>query len=207
MQKTNLERRIVVFDLDTALLQENFIDVCARNFNFSQALSLLRQIDQDPLNILNRAASFMRGRSMRELFEIIENIPLSYSAIKVVNELKSRSCLVGIISNSYQLIAEKVGEKINADFVIANELKTEGNVITEGFSVSPCFYQSTTSSCRHRTCKTNALRFLCEQFEIPLRNSIVVGDYDLDDCLRMHAGSVVSFDPAEDSLAHDLMAF
>jgi hypothetical protein len=57
----------------------------------------------------------------------------------------------------------------------------------------------------HRSCKSNALRFLCNQFEIPIENSIVVGD--ADDCIGTLAGNVLSVDSSDDSLAHVLMAF
>lgn len=207
MLKTKLERKIVVFDLDSALLQENFLDICARNFNFSQALSLLRQIDQEHLSILARAASFMRGRKVQELVALTEKISLVDNVVDIVDELKSKSCVVGIVSNSYQVVADKIGEKINADFVLANELNTEGDVITGGFSISHCFLQSKSSTCRHRVCKTNALHYLCSCHDLPLANCLVIGDVESDSCLIKHAGHAVSIGDSDNLLNHLLMAF
>jgi len=207
MLKTKLERKIVVFDLDSALLQEDFLDVCARNFNFSQALSLLRQIDQEHLSILARAASFMRGRKVEELMTLTEEISLVDDVVDIVDELKSKSCIVGTISNGYQVVADKIGDKINADFILANGLNTENDVITGGFSISHCFLQSKSSTCRHRVCKTNALHYLCNCYDIPLANCIVIGDIESDACLIKHAGHAVSIGASDNLLNHVLMAF
>jgi len=207
MEKTSLERKIVLFDLDNTLLQEDFLNGCASRFNFSQAHTLLRQMDYDALQIFTRAALFMRGRTIDELTSIARATPLMENANDVVSELKSRSCIVGLISFGYQLMADEIGKRINADIVLANELKTENNSITGAFAISSHFSQNSISTCGHKVCKTNALHFLSKKYETSLSKCIVVSDVKRKDCLVTHAGLTLPFQNANDLLAKVLIPF
>src|SRR5687768_2622914 len=98
------KKKMVVFDMDNTLLKGRFIDKCAKEFNFSQALNLLRQIDKNPISLTVRVASFLRGKSKQELLSIADNIPVVDDASTVIRELKSRRYRIGIISDSYQFV-------------------------------------------------------------------------------------------------------
>src|SRR5688572_20792977 len=124
MQRHNEQpQKMIVFDMDNTLLQNRFIDSCAERFNFVQALSLIRQIDKDPVSLTKRIASFLRGRQKTELLNIGDSIPIVEDVYEVIMELKKRSYVVGIISDCYQVITQLVAKKVNADFELANELQ------------------------------------------------------------------------------------
>jgi HAD superfamily phosphoserine phosphatase-like hydrolase len=188
MSKVKIGTKLVVFDMDSALLQHRFIDVCAKEFNFYQALTLLRQIDQDAVSLANRTASFLTGKNIQQLHEISNMIPLVKDVDMVVEELKARGCIVGIISDCYQAVVETIGKRIKVDFSLGYELCLQGNYITGELRIPSCFEYADESTCRHRTCKSNALTFLCAKYSIPLHHSIAVGDAENDACLANHAG-------------------
>lgn len=186
-------RKMVVFDMDNTLLQNRFIEVCAEKYNFKQALSLLRQIDTDPVSLTQRIAHFLRGKKKSELLGIATDIPLVPDIHEVVSQLRERSYIIGIISDSYQVITEMLARTIHVDFEMANELQFFGDRATGEVLIPSYFHYSAESSCKHQVCKTNALRFICRTYGTELENCIVVGDSDNDACMLKHAGLGVAF--------------
>jgi phosphoserine phosphatase len=184
--------KLVVFDLDSAFLKERFIDVCARQFNFYQALTLLRQIDKDAVSLSRRTASFLTGKNIHQLYDIASGIPMIDELDVVVEELKERGCIIGIMSESYRQVVEFIGKKIKPDFCLGYELNMQGDYITGELLIPPYLLHTDKSSCWHRSCKTNGLRFVCEKYSIPLEHTIVVGDLENEACLLRHAGMHVS---------------
>jgi glucosyl-3-phosphoglycerate synthase len=186
-------RKMVVFDMDNALLQGRFIDVCAKKYNFKQALDLLRNIDKNSISFTKRVASFLQGKPVQELTRIADDIPLAKDIEEVVKELKERGYLVCIITDSYQVIANRVGNKIGADWCLSYELDHVGGTATGHVRIPAVFNYSEKSSCDHPVCKTNAFRHLCEKFNILMQNTIVIGGSENDLCMIRHAGIGVAF--------------
>lgn len=185
--------KMVVFDMDNTLLQDRFIDVCAERFRFTQALVLIRQIDKDPVSITKRIASFLKDIPQTELLDTLDSIPLVEDSLAVIKELKRRSNIIGIISDSYQLITQIVAEKIDADFYMANELEIDFGQVTGQVLIPSYFHYSNESTCKHQVCKTNALRYIAKKYGMELEDCVYVGDSANDICAVQHAGLGVSF--------------
>jgi glucosyl-3-phosphoglycerate synthase len=193
MEVNRQGRKMIVFDMDNTLLQGRFIDACAERFNFKQALNLLRQIDNDPVSLTLRIAGFLKGKTKKELLDIVAAIPLVDDIVEVSEELKRRSYIIGIISDSYQLITQHVANRIGADFWLGNELLYEQDKLTGEVLIPSWFHYSEESTCRHQACKTNALRYICRKYNMELKDCIVVGDSENDICMVQHAGIGVAF--------------
>ena len=193
MDDNTLTKKMVVFDMDNTLLRGRFIDTCSQQYNFTQALGLLRQIDHDPVSLTVRIASFLKDRSKSELIDIAEEIPMVDDIVTVVNELKKRSFIIGIISDSYQLITDHFAKKLGADFSMGNELQYEGEILTGHVLIPSYFHYSEQSTCKHQVCKTNALRYITNKHRVKLDDCVVVGDSENDICMIKHAGLGVAF--------------
>jgi len=185
--------RMVVFDMDNTLLQDRFIDVCAERFRFTQALVLIRQIDKDPVSITRRIAYFLKDIPQSELLATLDSIPLVEDSLAVIKELKRRSNIIGIISDSYQLITQIVAEKVDADFYLANELEIDFGQVTGQVLIPSYFHYSGESTCKHQVCKTNALRYIAKKYGMELEDCVYVGDSANDICAVQHAGLGISF--------------
>lgn len=186
-------QKLVVFDMDNTILTQRWIDIAAQQFNFTQALALLRHIHRDPVNLTVKIATLLTGKSTRDLLKIADDIPIVSDTYEVITELKRRNYKVGIISDSYQIITRHVGEKINADFWMANELQALNGIATGQVLIPSYFHYSEDSICKHQVCKTNALRHVAKKYEATLNNCIVVGDSENDVCMIRHAGLGVAF--------------
>ena len=112
---------------------------------------------------------------------------------EVIAELKEKKYLIGIISNSYSLITNYIKQKIGADFSLANILEFLEGKTTGEVNLPYYFFGSQESICGHSFCKTNALQYACEKYNVLLKNCIVVGDSMDDRCVVGHAGKGVAF--------------
>jgi len=113
---------------------------------------------------------------MDELLHVASQIEMVSDIKEVVGELKNRGYVIGIISNSYTLITNFVRQKIGADFSYANQLEFFEGKVTGEVNLPSYFFGSPESVCGHSYCKTNALQYACEKYNVPMQRTIVVGD-------------------------------
>lgn len=193
-------RKMVVFEMDNTILQGRFIDACARKYNFRQALALLRNIDKNSISLAKRIGSFLKAKPVPELIKIMDEIPVTRDIPEVIKELKNRQYEVGILTDSYDVVASHLAKKIGADFHLSYRLQQIENISTGEVSIPAYFYYCEESSCDHPVCKTNALRHICRERNVSMQNCIVVGDNDSDACVLSHAGIGVSFSTSSELL-------
>jgi HAD superfamily phosphoserine phosphatase-like hydrolase len=185
--------KMVIFDMDDTLWKGRFIDKCAKAFGFTAQLEDLRYAEKDSMILTKRIAILLKGRSIDELLQIAGSIELIEDAKNVISELKKKGYLVGIISNSYSLITNYVKQNTGASFSLANTLEFFEGKATGEVNIPSCFFGSPDSICGHAYCKTNALQFACEKYNVQTSNTIVVGDSADDRCIVGNAGKGVSF--------------
>jgi glucosyl-3-phosphoglycerate synthase len=206
MNKTLREKlsgfhKMAIFDMDDTILQGRFIDTCAATFGFNAKLEDLRAREKDPIILTKRIGSFLKGRTMDELLNVASQIEMVSDIKEVIKELKNRGYIIGIISNSYTLITNFVRQKIGADFSYANQLEFFEGKVTGEVNLPSYFFGSPESVCGHSYCKTNALQYACEKYNVPMQRTIVVGDSRDDRCMVGHGGKGVSFCTKDDLLA------
>lgn len=199
-QEMNALQKIVVFDMDNTLLRGRFIDVCAEKFLFTDELAQLRATEKSPVILTKQVAKLMKGISLGDILQVIAAIPMVEDAESVVAALKHKGIVVGIISDSYQVVADFVRNKIGADFAIANRLEFFSGKATGEVTIPSVFYNDETSTCSHTVCKSNALRHAARQYGQPLENCIAIGDSLNDLCMIEHAGLGIAFCTPEPEL-------
>lgn len=191
--QVNQMKKMVVFDLDNTILKGSFIETCAKKFGFLTEYEQIRKHEQDASAFTKRISLLLKGISMDDLLQTAAEIPMIDDIQSVVAMLKQRGYLVGIVSESYHLVTEYVKNKIGADFHLANQLEYFEGKATGEVRIPSFFYRNDASSCTHPICKTNALRYLSNRYEIPLDNAIVVADGENDLCILEQAGVGIAF--------------
>ena len=185
--------KMVIWDMDDTILKGRFIDECARAFGFTAKLEDLRAKEKDPIILTKRIALLLKGRSIDDLLVVAGQIAMVDDIKEVVQALKKKGYITGIISHSYMLITNYVRQKIGADFSYANQLEFFEGVATGEVNLPSYFFGSPESICGHAYCKTNALQYACEKYNVPLKNCIVAGDSSDDHCIVGHAGKGIAF--------------
>jgi glucosyl-3-phosphoglycerate synthase len=181
-------RKMVVFEMDNILVQGKYIDNCAKRYNFEQALNLLRQIDKNKISLARRIGHFLKGKPVHELVAIADEMPLKEDIDHVTRELQQRGYVIGIISDSYQLVTQHIGKKIGASFTLSYSLGHTNEIATGEVSIPSIFYFNENSTCEHPVCKTNALRHVCKEYDVAMNNCIVIAGSENATCMKRHAG-------------------
>lgn len=185
--------KIAIFDMDGTILRGRFIDTCARLYGFEKQLLDIRSSGSDAASTTKNIAKLLKGRDLSQILAVADSIPLVPDVKEVVKELKSRGYVVGIISDSYDVVTNHIKTKIGADFSLANELEFSKSVATGEVKLPSFFFNHNESLCKHAMCKTNAVQHILSHYKIDINNAIAVGDSENDLCMIKHVGVGISF--------------
>lgn len=194
--------KLVAFDMDNTLLQGRFIDVCAEKFGFREQLMDIRIVEQNPMVLTKRIAMLLKGKSFHELIAVVDEIPIVDGTFEVIQELKERGYITGIISDSYDVITNHIRNKLGMSFSLSNELEFSKSVCTGEVKIPSFFIGSEKSLCKHTLCKTNALLTLMDKYNVRKGNCIAVGDSLNDLCMIKEAGLGVAYQSKDELLRH-----
>ena len=186
-------RKLVIFDLDDTIFEGRFLYTAARELNFYDALMKIMLEKDEPYVMTKRIATLFKGVTIEKFYEIADKIKIIDDTADIVKSLKNQGYIVGIISESYDIVAEHVRKKVGADFALANELEFSNSAATGEVKIPAYFLKSDKSVCAHNYCKTNAMLSVAEKYNIPLSNVVAIGDSERDICIVKTAGIGVAF--------------
>ncbi|HMO34144.1 MAG TPA: HAD-IB family phosphatase [Lacibacter sp.] len=185
--------KMALFDMDNTLLRGRFIDTCSRLYGFEKELYTIRASGNDAVITTKNIARLLKGLNISQILAVADSIPLVDDAVEVVQELKQRGYVVGIISDSYDVVTNHIKTKIGADFSLSNELEFSKSVATGEVKIPSFLFHNERSRCAHTICKTNAVQHILEHYNIDINNTIAIGDSENDLCMIRHVGVGVSF--------------
>jgi HAD superfamily phosphoserine phosphatase-like hydrolase len=186
-------KKMAIFDMDNTILDGRFIDRAAAKFGFEKELIDIITKNRESYLLTMLIAKLFKGVDISELLSLADEVPVIPDAIEVIKELKARGYVIGIISDSYDCIANHIKNKIGADFSLANELEFSHGIATGEIKVPSFFMRTEQSQCNHNFCKSNAMRLIAQQYGIELLNIIAMGDSEYDICMVKLAGVGVAF--------------
>jgi phosphoserine phosphatase len=126
-------KRLVVFDLDSTLIQCEVIDEFAREMGvFDQVAAITEEAMNGKLDFdesLRRRVEKLKGLSPQQIQGVYERIRLTPGAENLIQTLKKLGYQTAIISGGFTTIAEKLGARLGIDRVFANQLEfgADGN--------------------------------------------------------------------------------
>jgi phosphoserine phosphatase SerB len=194
--------KLVVFDMDNTLLKGRFIDTCAEKYNFKKELMNIRSTETEVVILTKRIATLLKGKTINELIEVADNIPIVEGTAEIISELKKRGHIVGIISDSYDCIANHIKSKLGMHFSLSNELEFSKSFCTGEVRIPSFFFSNEKSLCKHSLCKTNALLSILEKNNIQIQNCITIGDSMNDLCMIKEAGLGIAFCSNDELVNH-----
>lgn len=186
-------KKMVVFDMDDTILKGRFVDIFARQYKLTETLAEIRKKITDSTLRTKAIAKLFKEKNFGELIEIVNSIDTIADINKVVDTLHERGYIVGIITDSYDFVANHIKHKIGADFFLANELEFSNSIATGEVKIPSFFFHNDHSSCLHTLCKSNALDHILQKYDIDHGNCIAVGDSENDICMVKKAGFGIAF--------------
>lgn len=188
--------KLIAFDMDDTLLSGRTIYVIADRKGFREEVDRIISMDITNYRKTIEIAKLLRGMRVEEFLEIFRSIPLNENVPEVLNEIRKRKIKTAIISNSYDLAARDLADRLRIDYVIANELVVKDGVITG--LVIPHNKKPTDEKgdCRsYSVCKSEALKEICDKMGIDPSEAIAVGDGSIDRFMLDTAGLGIAYRP------------
>ena len=186
-------KKIAVFDMDNTLLRASFIHTAAEKFGFKKELIDIITTQSSAFIRTKQIARLLKGKNISDLLNMADSIDVTKGTAEIVQLLQDNGFIVGIITDSYDCIANHFKNKFSFDFSLANELEFSKSIATGEVRI-PSFYLSHDQRiCNHDCCKTHALVHICKNYGVELADTLSIGDSENDICLIRKSGIGISF--------------
>jgi HAD superfamily phosphoserine phosphatase-like hydrolase len=186
--------------MDGTLIQGRLVFELADRFDLSDKVRFIQSHRLMSGHEQTKAiAQLFAGLTRKDLESAIASIPYTQHCERTISALKDRGYNVGIISDSYTIAAGVVADGLNLDFVMANKLQILNGKIT-GKVDMPLGWDRIGCYCKISVCKRYHLEKSAQQFSVPIKNTLAVGDTKSDICMIQRAGVGVAFMPKDEEI-------
>ena len=191
---------LAAFDMDGTLIQGRVVFALADRFDLSDKVRSIQSHRLMSGHEQTKAiAELFAGLTRKDLESAIASIPFTQHCERTISALKDRDYKVGIISDSYTIAAGLVADRLNLDFVMANKLQILNGKIT-GKVDMPLGWDRIGCYCKISVCKRYHLEKSAQQFCVPIKNTLAVGDTKSDICMIQRAGVGIAFMPKDEEI-------
>jgi len=184
---TRRAKRLVVFDVDSTLVQGEVIELLAAKAGCVDAVRAITEAamrgELDFTESLERRVALLAGLAESALDDVAVELELTAGARTTVRTLKRLGFRCGVVSGGFTRVIRGLAEDLELDYCAANELEIRDGRLT-GRTVGPVI---------DRAGKAAALREFAESFHIPLAQCVAVGDGANDIDMLAAAGLGVAF--------------
>ncbi|RZN83477.1 MAG: phosphoserine phosphatase SerB [Winogradskyella sp.] len=130
-------RRLVCFDMDSTLIQTEVIDELAELAGVgAEVKSITESAMQGEIDFnesFKRRMKLLKGLSEEVLQQVAVNLPITKGAKRLVDTLHSYGFKTAILSGGFTYFGNHLKEKLDIDYVYANELEIIDGVLTGGY--------------------------------------------------------------------------
>ena len=127
-------RRLVVFDMDSTLIEAEVIDELAKEAGVGeQVAEITEQAMQGKIDFTEsfaRRVALLEGLSETVLEDIAKRLKMTEGAERLIGTLKSLGYKTAILSGGFNYFAQGLQRKLGIDYVFANELQIENGKVT-----------------------------------------------------------------------------
>ena len=127
-------RRLVVFDMDSTLIEAEVIDLLADAAGAGDKVAeITERAMQGELDFnasFRERLSMLKGLDESVLQDIAEKLPMTEGAERLISNLKALGYRTAILSGGFTYFARHLQNKLGIDYVYANELDIENGKVT-----------------------------------------------------------------------------
>ena len=180
-------KRLIVFDVDSTLIQGEVIEMLAARAGAQDAVAAITEQamrgELDFAASLQQRVATLAGLPAEVLDEVADQLELTPGARTTLRTLRRLGYHIGVVSGGFRQIIGPLADELMLDFVAANELEIIDGKLT-GRLVGPII---------DRAGKAKALRDFAHQAGVPLEQTVAVGDGANDIDMLAAAGLGVAF--------------
>jgi len=182
-------KRLIVFDVDSTLVQGEVIEMLAGRAG-AEAQAQVRAVtdaamggELDFAESLRRRVAVLAGLPVGVLSEVAGQLTLMPGARTTIRTLKRLGFRCGIVSGGFTSVIAGLAAELGMDFCAANELEIVDGLLTG----------RVTGEIVDRAGKATALRRFAAQFDVPITQTVAVGDGANDIDMLSAAGLGIAF--------------
>ncbi len=180
-------RKLVVFDMDSTLIQAEVIVELAKLAGVGDKVEKITEAamrgEMDYKESFRQRVALLKGLKVEQLEKISKDLPLTDGADLVAKTLKRLGYKLGILSGGFTFVGEYLKEQLGFDYMYANQLETKAGVVTG----------EVTGEIIDGEKKALLLREIAEKENLALEQTIAVGDGANDLPMISIAGLGVAF--------------
>lgn len=180
-------RRMVVFDMDSTLIDAEVIDELAREAGVGDQVATITEAamrgELDFIQSFTRRVELLAGLDTSVLDGITKRLQLTEGAEELITTLKKLGYKTAIISGGFEYFARAIQRRLGIDYLYANELEVENGRVTGRVTGAVVDGQR----------KAELLRSLAARENISLEQVVAVGDGANDLPMLSIAGLGIAF--------------
>ncbi len=127
-------RRMVVFDMDSTLIEAEVIDELAKEAGVGEQVSIITEQamrgEIDFTESFARRVALLKGLDESVLEGVAARLKLTEGAERLISTLKSLGYKTAILSGGFTYFARGLQARLGIDYIFANELEIEGGKVT-----------------------------------------------------------------------------
>jgi len=185
------EKRLVVFDMDSTIVDGEIIDMLARAAGVEREVAgITRQAMEGAMEFeeaLRRRVRLLRGLPASVLDGIAANLRLTPGSEELLMRLKSMGYKTALISGGFTFFTDVLKRELHFDYAFGNELEIEGGILTGNVK----------GRIIDARAKGEIIFELARNENISPENVVAVGDGANDRLMLANAGLGVAFDAKE----------
>jgi phosphoserine phosphatase len=180
-------KRLIVFDVDSTLIQGEVIEMLADRAGALAAVAEVTEAamrgELDFAESLHKRVATLAGLPAEVLDDVADQIELTPGARTTIRTLRRLGFHCGIVSGGFRQVIEPLAHELMMDFVAANELEIVDGKLTG----------RVVGNVVDRAGKAKALRDFAQQAGVPMEQTVAVGDGANDIDMLAAAGLGVAF--------------
>ena len=180
-------RKLVIFDVDSTLIQEEVIDLLAARANVAVEVSAITTAamrgEIDFTSSLTKRVSLLAGLSADDLITVRSEIHLSIGAGNLIKFLQAQGHTMAAVSGGFVDVIEPLMSEIGIANYHANKLE-----IIDGKLTGKILGAIVDSKV-----KSDTLVKFADQFKIPMADTVAIGDGANDIAMLQSAGVGIAF--------------
>jgi phosphoserine phosphatase len=184
-------KRVVLFDCDSTIIQEEVIDELAKVAGVGEAVQSMTAKamngEMSYVESVKKRVSLLKGLTVDQLEMLTKAIHLTPGAEELIATLHHMGYKVGVVSGGFTFFTDYLKERLNLDYVFANELAVENGLVTGEIKGEIVDAEK----------KGSILKKIAELERISEDQIVAVGDGANDRFMLQSAGLAIAFSPKE----------
>jgi phosphoserine phosphatase len=184
-------KRLIVFDMDSTLIQAEVIDELAEVFGIgAKVKAITERAMNGEINFdqsFKERVALLKGFKEADLKKVLEKIPFTEGVEDFIRTVKSLGFKTALISGGFTYFAYAIKQKLGLDYAFANELDIQNGEVT-GLVKGKIINAEE---------KAFLLEFIAQQESIHLEQVVAIGDGANDLPMLAKAGLGIAFHAKE----------